>query len=157
MKKVLLLAGWMMSIKLYEQYTDLGILFGELDQEGFEVDYVIGFSLGAIVALRDIKKIKGKIILVNPPLPKKNFFVWFVRWIRYIKYEGLFLERQKFTINPFKYIWELLKCIKLLGIDFSDTLENIPKDKITVLRGKGDRFFCDDEAVEFLRSKGIHV
>ncbi|HEV7424694.1 MAG TPA: hypothetical protein VGO21_05950 [Candidatus Paceibacterota bacterium] len=157
MRKVLLLPGWMTSIKLYEKYNDFNICFGELNEEDFNADYVIGVSLGAMVALRDIKKIKGKVILINPPLPKKNFFVWFVHWIKYIKNEGLFLERQKFTTNPIKYIWELFKCIKLLSIDFCKTLDNVSLDKVTVIRGKSDIFFCDEESVKFLRSKDIRV
>lgn len=156
MKKVLLLPGWMTSIRLYKQYEDFYIRFGGLNETDIDADYVIGVSLGAIVALRDIEKIKGKVILINPPVPKKSFFTWFVRWLRYISSEGLFLERQKFTMNPIKYISELIKCIKLLSIDFSRTLD-IYRDKITVIRAKGDKFFCDGESVKFLKSKNINV
>ena len=112
--------------------------------------------LGALVALRNIERIKGKIILVNPPLPRRNFFIWFVQYVKYLTHEGLFLERQKFTINPVKFIIELVHCSKLLDIDFSNVLD-LYKDKITVIRGKNDRFFCDNKAVDFLRLKNIKL
>lgn len=157
MKKVLLLPGWMTSIKLYKQYTDLYICLGKLGKESLSAQYVIGVSLGALVVLRDIKNIKGKVILINPPVPKRSFVAWFSRWLKYMRAEGLFFERQSFTVNPIKFVLELANCIKLLNIDFSSTLDNVPKDKITVIRGKDDVFFCDSEAVNFLHSKNIHV
>ena len=147
----------MTSIKLYRQYNDMNICFGRLDNESLSADYVIGVSLGAMAALKDIKNIKGKVILVNPPLPKKNFFTWIRRWLRYVKIEGLFLKRQKFTVNPVKFFVELVNCIRLMSLDFSPTFENVPKDKIIVVKGKDDTFFCDDEAVKFLRSKNVKV
>jgi hypothetical protein len=158
MKKVLLLPGWMNFIKLYKtDRSDFTICFGKLDEQSNSADYVIGVSLRAIVALRDINQIKGKVILINPPLPKRNFFVWFVRWLKYVANEGVFLERQSFTLNPIKYSLELIKCIKLLNIDFSKTLDAIPKEKLLVIRGKDDRFFCDERAVKFLRAKNIRL
>ena len=110
-----------------------------------------------MVALRDIKKIKGKVILINPPLLQKSFFAWFVCWLRYLRNEGLFWERQKFTLNPIKFFHELLKCIKLLRINFSDTLDDVSKDKITVIRGREDLFFCDQGTVMFLHLKNIKI
>ena len=67
------------------------------------------------------------------------------------------MERQKFTSNPVKFGLELIRCVQLLNIDFSKTLENIPKDKVVVVRGKRYIFYCDDKAVTFLRSKGMKV
>ncbi len=157
MKKILLLPGWMTWIKLYKQYDNFYVRFGKLNNEDFNANYVIGVSLGAMIALRDSKKIEGKIILINPPVPKKNFFIWFLRWTQYLRKEGLFWERQRFTTNPIKYTAELFRCIKLLSFDFSNTLDNISKEKIVVIRGKYDTFFCDDEAVKYLRAKNIKV
>ena len=157
MKKILVLPGWMTGIKFYED-KDYGfdVCLGELGKSSDLTDYVVGVSLGALVVLRDIDQIKGKIILINPPLPKRNFFVWFGLYLKYLKNEGLFLERQKFTINPVKFILELGRCIKLLDMDFSKALI-LSGDKITVIRGRKDRFFCDDKAVAFLNSKNIKV
>lgn len=147
----------MTSLKLYQNDSDFYLRTGKLNEKSLSANYVIGLSLGALVALRCIENIKGNIILINPLVPKRNIVVWFVRWVKFIIYEGLFLERQKFTINPMRYISELVNCVELLNIDFSKTLSNVSKDKVTVIRGKNDKFFCDDLAVNFLRSKNIKI
>jgi len=158
MKKVLVLPGWMTGVKLYKNnIEDFYVCLGKLDEKSLSADYIVGNSLGALVVLQDISKTKGKVILVNPPLPKRNFFVWLARWLKYVKNDGLFLERQKFTINPIKFILELIHCIRLLNIDFSKTLDNISENKITVVRAKNDIYFCDEEAVKFLHSKNIRI
>ena len=156
MKRILVLPGWMTTIKLYKNSSHgFDICIGKLNKESDPNDYIVGVSLGALVVLRDINKIEGKIILVNPPLPKRNLFVWFMLWLKYVMTEGLFLERQKFTINPIKFGLELIRCIGLLNIDFSKVLGTLPRDKIVIIRGKKDRFFCDDKAVKFILSKNI--
>ncbi|HRZ34036.1 MAG TPA: alpha/beta hydrolase [Candidatus Moranbacteria bacterium] len=153
--KILLLPGWMTGLKLYGKYDNLSMQFGKIDTDAEDV-CIIGLSLGALVALRDWNG-KGKLILVNPPLPKRNVLIWLIRWSKFILSEGLFLERQKFTKNPFKYIIEIVRCVKLLLVDFSKRLDEIPKENLTMFRGRNDDFFCDDEAVQFMRSKGFQV
>jgi hypothetical protein len=74
-----------------------------------------------------------------------------------MKLQGLFRERQKFTKNPFLFCRELIHCKKLLAIDFSKTFDSIPSGKVTVIRGENDRFFCDAQASDFLRSKHIEI
>lgn len=147
----------MTSLKLYRDDSDFYLRTGKLDEKSLSANYVIGLSLGALVSLRCIENIKGNIILINPLVPKRNIVVWFIRWVKYVMHEGFFLEIQKFTVNPMRYLSELVNCVKLLNIDFSKTLGDVPKDKITVIRGKNDKFFCDDLAVNFLRSKNIEV
>ncbi|MCX6765437.1 MAG: hypothetical protein NT136_00480 [Candidatus Moranbacteria bacterium] len=156
LKKILLLSGWMTDLKLYRKYDDLTIQVSKLSSESEKIDYIIGLSLGALIALREWNK-SGKLILINPPLPKRNIFVWLGKWIKFILSEGLFLERQKFTKNPFRFITEIIKCVKLLSVDFSKVLDNIPEDKLVVIKGKNDNYFCDQKAVEFMRSKNITV
>src|SRR6266496_1585003 len=104
MKKVLLLPGWMTSVRLYKNsISDFTVHIGKLNKESVSADYVIGVSLGALVVLRDIKKIRGKVILVNPPVQRKSFATWVLRWLMYVKSEGLFLKRQTFTLNPITF------------------------------------------------------
>lgn len=157
MKKILLLPSWMTSLDLYQSYDDLEIRVGKLVQKDFSADYIIGFSLGALAALQDAGSIHGKMILINPPLPKRSLGTWFIKWLGYIICEGSFSKVQHFTKNPFKYFKALVKNIRLLGIDFAETLGKIPKNKLTVICGKNDKFFCDKKAVEFLKSNGINV
>lgn len=143
-------------IKLDNRISYAGVWKGKLDKDK-EVDCIVGLSLGALVVLRDLNPNWKKIILVGSPLPRRSIFIWFFNWTKYITNEGLSLKNQVFNKNPFKFIVELARCIKILGIDFSKVLDGIPKDKIVMVRGKNDKFFCDDKAVEFMRSKNIQV
>ena len=158
MKKILLLPGWMESLQLYEDHKDFHVCIGKLDDACSSTDCVVGLSLGALIALKNIKYIKGKIILINPPIPRRTIFTWFVRWLNYVLHEGLFLERQSFTKNPIRYSRELIHCIQLLRTDFSDVFDNPQlKETLVVIRGKSDNYFCDEKAVNFLRSKNITI
>ncbi len=156
LNKILVLPGWMNYLRMInvKEYSEVwhGKTYGNR-----EIDYAVGFSLGALVILRDLNSNWKKIILVAPPLPKRNLLTWLINWIKYISIEGMSLRNQVFTKNPFKFIAELYRCIKLFRIDFSEILDNISKDKIIVMRGKNDNFFCDDKAVKFLHSKNIQV
>jgi|GEM_PF-2258778 len=157
MKRVLVAPGWITKVRLFKKHADLDIYYGRLDAEPSSADYVIGVSLGALVVLRNIEKVTGKVVLVNPPLPRRSLFVWLLRCIRHISNEGLLPERQTFVLNPARFLLELMKAISLLRTDFSKTLDAIPKDRIVVARGNKDIFYCDDKAVAFFRSKNIPV
>jgi hypothetical protein len=157
MKKVLVLPGWMTSLKLYKNSAgEFDMNFGKLSPEARDADYVVGLSMGALAVLKEADQIKGKIILINPLLPKRNVLVWFFQWTRYI-IGGLFIERQKFILNPIRWIIEIARCVKLLRIDFSDTLKAFPKDRLTVIKSKSDNYFCDLKALNFLNSLSINV
>ena len=142
-------------LKLYNEDDGFIIQTGEFVSHS-EVNCVIGFSLGALVALREWNKM-GKLILVNPPLPKRNIFQWFVRWLKFIFSEGLFFRRQKFTKNPLKFLSEVIRCVKLLNLDFSEIISSLGNEKLIVIKGKRDRFFCDEDALKFLQLKNIQV
>lgn len=156
MEKILVFPKWMRSLQLYNKNSDFVVKIGKLDEESKSAHCVVGISLGALAILRDINFVAGKIILINPLLPKRNLPFWFVRWLKFVTTEGLFLERQKFTKNPIEFFVAFFDCMKLLSMDFSGILDEIPKDKILVIRGVRDRFFCDDDAVAFLKSKNVN-
>ncbi len=157
MRNVLVLPGWMTSLTLYENANDFEVCIGRLSEKSFAADHVIGISLGALVVLREAPHLQGRVILINPPLPKRNIFAWFFRWMNYVLHEGLFFQRQKFTTNPFLFCRELVGYIQLLTVDFSGNLDSLSAGKIVVIRGKNDRFFCDNETSDFLRSKNIEL
>lgn len=157
MKKILLFPGWIKSLKLFEDDGSLNFRIGKLSEDDFRAEYIIGMSLGALVVLRNINRIHGKIVLINPPIPKRNILTWFVHWIRFMFAEGLLPERQRFTRNPVRFISTLIECMKLLSTDFSLVLEKFPRERILIIRGKNDRFFCDNRAAEFIKSKGIKL
>jgi hypothetical protein len=157
MKKILLLPAWMTSLDLYENTGEVITRIGSLEEADLSADYLVGLSLGALEVLKKANYIKGKIILINPPIPKRNLLIWFGKWLSWITHEGPFLARQHFTKNPYQYGVCFIRNLKLLTMDFSQVLENFPKEKFVVIRGKNDNFFCDDKAVKFLNGKNIKI
>jgi hypothetical protein len=156
LKKILILPGWMNYLRMINVKEYSEIWKGKIDKNK-PVDCVVGLSLGALVTLRDMNPNWKKIVLVGPPLPRRNILIWFFQWLKYVMFEGMSLKNQVFTKNPFRFIPELFNCVKLLSADFNKILDMLPADKIIVIRGKNDNFFCDNKAAQFLRSKNIRV
>ncbi|MFA6973637.1 MAG: alpha/beta hydrolase [Parcubacteria group bacterium] len=156
MNKKIVIPGWMNYLKINNLGDNFEILKGKVNIDE-NAECIVGHSLGALITLRDFKHSWEKIILINPPLPKRSIIVWFFKWINYVVQEGLSVENQKFSVNPVVYFRELINCIRLLRIDFAPIIDNLPSDKVIVIRGENDYFFCDDKAVNFLRSKNIRI
>jgi hypothetical protein len=157
MKRILVLPGWMTELQFYNPANNFQLQFGKIDLPIEDDDVVIGISLGALVVLRESSRIPGKIILINPPLPRRNIFVWLYRLMQMMAHETPFNGRQKFTHNPFRFLIEIVRCVALLSANFDATLTALPKERLTVIRGKQDRFFADELTVRYLRVKGVTV
>ena len=157
MRRVLLIPGWMKTIVLYDKKSGLEIRSGAITQEIAEADCIFALSLAALTALESAEKIKGKLILLNPPLPKRPLFDWLWRWFQYILHEGLFPQKQKFYWNPIKFIITLLNCIRLLRQDFSETIRRFPKEKLVIIRGRKDIYFCDAETAALAKRWNIKI
>lgn len=147
----------MTTIKFYKnEVRDFDINSGKLSEDARQADCVIGVSIGALAVLKDLNQLKGKVVLINPPLPKRSIFVWIFQWVKYIV-GGLFIEHQKFTLNPIRWVVEISRAVSLFRIDFSNILREFPKDRLTVIRSRDDKYFCDLKALDFLRSLGVKV
>lgn len=156
-KKTLVLPPWMNTIKFYNtNVSDFYVSSGVLEKNSYGVEYVVGVSLGALAVLEQATSIQGKVILINPPVPLKGLGFLATQWIKYIT-GGLYVERQKFTLNPYQWIVSLRRAYTLLTTDFSATIRAFPKERLVVIRSKGDRFFCTTEAVTYLREYGVVV
>lgn len=70
---------------------------------------------------------------------------------------GLLIEHQKFMLNPIKWVPVLYRAYILLTTDLSHALDTFPKERVVVIRSRGDMFFCDNEAVAYLHAHGVHV
>lgn len=147
----------MKELKLFSPQNGLDFRFGKIEESLTAEDVVFGMSLGALVVLRESASIPGKIVLINPPLPRRSIFVWLGRWLRMTVYETPFNNRQKFTKNPLRFAIELVRCIKLLSTDFDAAITTLPKERLTVIRGRQDCFFTDNTATAYLRDKGVFV
>lgn len=157
MKKTLVLPPWMDTIKFYNtDVSNFHVSSGVLKEDSYEDDCVVGVSLGSLAILERIASVKGSIILINPLVPRRRLATWGLSWVKYIS-GGLLVERQKFTLNPLKWIKALRRAYVLLTTDFSSALEMFPKDKLIVIRSKEDIFFCDNEAVAYLHAHGVRV
>lgn len=155
--KTLVLPPWMNTIKFY--HTDIHqfrVSSGVVAKDTYEDDCVIGVSLGALAILERSASVKGMVVLINPLVPQRGLWVWAWHWSRYIL-GGLFVERQRFTLNPLRWVSAVYRAYILLTTDFSEALKVFPKERLVVIRSKEDIFFCDSKAVEYLQTFGVRV
>jgi hypothetical protein len=153
-KKITLFPGGFQSVRNYG-YPGVDIWTGENFGEVLkDSDFFIGHSAGASFALRHAANQTSKFIFVNPLMKKMNMISLVLRWIMYAFQEGL--PMKKFV--PIRY-WPgaFGKVMNLAKIDFLSAIKNIPKENITVIRGKKDYFFCDEEAAKIVRENGIRL
>src|SRR3989339_1463535 len=152
--KITLFPGGFQKVKNYG-YPGLDIWTGDDFPDDLKYpDFFIGHSAGASFVLRYAAKRTSQYIFVNPLVKRKGIFFLFSRWIKYAFQEGL--PTEKFI--PLKY-WPgaLIKVINLSRIDFLSAAKDIPKENITVIRGKNDNFFCDEEAARIIQENGIRL
>lgn len=160
-KKAMLIPGFMGVLSFYRYYHGYDFwkramrpddLMGEIDCE-----YLIGHSLGNHVAILNWEKNRNcKLILVNPLLIRKSLFDFFWRQVKFLIFEGP-SRRHDFILNPVTVAKDFRTCVYYLRKDLASILDNIPKSDIVVIRGKKDHFFCDDEAADYIKSKGIEL
>jgi hypothetical protein len=157
-KKIFLIPGWMDVVSRYGYASGLDIwLSGTFPKMKKHESCVVGHSLGAnfVLVHCDAEKCE-KIILVNPLLLKRSKLGWFVRWFKNTVFErdGFSLKRAETLMYFFS---NLRKAFELLRDDFGRILDDIPADKIIIIRGKEDLFYCDEETAEFVKQKGIRL
>jgi hypothetical protein len=152
-QNIVLVPGWIKRFSLFRTDINFTVCRGKLPANDNHINCIIGYSLGALIALRDWKLEKiSKLILINPPLPKRNVFIWLYRWTKYSAKEGLAQNIHHFTFNPIRLILEIITGAKLLMKNYSEIIKNIPKNNLFVIKGEKDEFFCDNRAVNFLKS-----
>lgn len=156
-KKILLIPGWMNGKGMYgDKYEVLEIWKERLEPvEEIEARYLIGHSLGCHWALLNWKKFPNtKLILVNPPLPKRNIFRWFRNWLEFQRKEDTPTNKEIVKgIRNKVFGWK--KCYAFFTTDFSKIIKEIPREMITIVRGTKDDFFCDKLAKDFLEANNI--
>jgi len=156
--KIIFIPGWMQTLGTYEKYEGLEIWKGKMDyKEKIDTEYVIGHSLGAnFVVLNQCENKNTKIILINPLLPRRNIFNWIWRYIKTRRKEGFYSGRK--VVNDFKNnIAGFFKFMALVRSDLLKMMDEIPKDKIIILRGRNDHFLCDEKTADIIKSKGINM
>lgn len=157
MNKTFVLPGWMSCVNNYQLGDGLEIWQEPVDSGAFaEVEYLIGHSLGANFALLNWPANKNaKLILVSPILFNAPLFNWFFRWLRYVFNEGLIISPKDIKSN--RLFFGLKKGYRLLKPDYKKIIREIPKENLVMIRGKEDKYFCDQKVAEFVRGENIRL
>jgi hypothetical protein len=158
MSKKIFIPGWFDTADNHVDCSGLEIWKNKIDfKNKIEAEYVIGHSLGANFALMNWEKNKNtKLILINPLLPKRNLFFWMIIWAKATHMEGTPLTKERLR-TFFHPIIAIRQCLKLLSEDLLKTIENIPQENLTIIRGELDKYFFDKKTAEEVRLKNIRL
>ena len=130
---------------------DLGV------KASFKEKLVVAHSAGAVAALLNWEDNKeSKFIFFGPMFPKRSFFSWVYRWFMFIFNEGV--PRQMRSIDSLKNIFWGLKVLRQIAkVDSLEILKKIPKEKVIIVRGAKDKYFCNEKVCEKIRKEGFNV
>ncbi|QQS15280.1 MAG: response regulator [Candidatus Moraniibacteriota bacterium] len=153
-KNIFLAPGAGQYVKNYEIGDGADIWLG---QETIPIDNphcFIGHSLGVNFLLSKKINTACTLICVNPLVKKRALFSLFIRWIKFLLFEGIPKEK----LVPLAY-WpsNIKKALQLLKIDTLHELQRFPKENISIIRGTEDKYFCTTDDVAVLKNHGFTV
>lgn len=156
--KLIFVPGWMDRAELHGYENGLDIWTKEIDPaEKINAEFILGHSLGAAFALLVWQTNQNaKVILVNPLIPKRNASSWFLRWVNFLIFEGTRMPLKRLAVFV-HFFRGTKKCLQLLALDSLEILDQIPRDKLVIIRGKEDHYFCDGAVAKMIRSKNIRL
>lgn len=151
--KVLLFPGTLQNLNGYSGYNGVSIWEREnLTKVPEEIEFLIGHSLGASYVLN--LNSEKNLILINPLVKRRGKAQLFFRWIKFNIFEGIPF-RNRVSV---KYWWfSLRQLFDLLKIDVLEKIKKIPKERLTIIIGEKDVFYCDKENQKILRENGFDV
>lgn len=157
-KKLIFIPGWMDRGHFHGPWEDLNIWIKNIHPKNkIDAEYVIGHSMGAIFALLNWKHNKNtKVILVNPVFPRRSLWQWAKRYFRFHWREGLQNRLARMPIFIFLPLG-FLKLLKLIRLDTMEIVNEIPSNDLILICGKNDDFFCDQEARDIFKKRGVKV
>lgn len=155
-ENLIFIPGWMDKAEFHGFRDGLEIWTENISSNRkIEAEYVCGFSLGAIFALLLWENNKNiKVILINPLFPKRKITHWFFCWLKFIFSEGTRMPLKRILVL-FHIISGIKKGLDLLKVDAERIIGEIPKNNLVIIRGKKDKFFCDDESIDYFKKKSI--
>ncbi|MBI4085708.1 MAG: hypothetical protein HY433_00460 [Candidatus Liptonbacteria bacterium] len=158
MKKVLIFPASFQYVKNYLKYDGVDIWLKPFPQDIPVADYYIGHSAGASFILSQQNSIRGgTYILVNPIIRKRTTMAFFWSWIKFFIFEDT-KEGYKHKLIPMQdWPYVLQKVLELLNMDTLAIIRRIPKEKIVIIRGKNDYYFCDEKSAEIIKQNGINL
>lgn len=155
-KRVLLFPGGFQSVKNYGGFEGVDIwLKTAQNSKPLEADYFVGHSAGAIFALTlfGINQ-DSKFILINPLIGKRNILSLLFRWIKFFVFEGIGWEK---IVPISQWAYGMKMALKLLKVDALKIIKTIPKANLFIIRGKNDKFFCDEKTRELIKTNCLNL
>lgn len=156
-EKTYLFPGFSQDKILYGDYSYVNIWEEEYRKYDLsDVKYLLGHSMGSLAALMNWKENKDStIILFNPLLPKRNYFNLLIRFKLMLLTSPGTLRALKGSTS-LKHLYIAVKnAIIFLKTDAIEIIKEIPKDKIIIIRGEKDKYFCDKGSVSVLKRYDI--
>jgi pimeloyl-ACP methyl ester carboxylesterase len=122
-----------------------------------DAEYIIGHSAGANYALFNWRNNRNsKLILVGPVIPQRNIFTWTYRMVKFWIFEWTTVSKER--MSGFRHFSSSIsKIVKLLRTDLMPIILEIPRENLTIIRGKNDKFLFDQKSADELRVKGIEI
>lgn len=154
---ILLFPGWMQDKGLYGNYFYLNIW--EKKYIGYDLTrakYLLGHSMGTLPALLSWKENPDTIIILfNPILPKRSSINILFRFANMILTSSGSIKAIKGSTKLKYLLVAIQNTITFQEIDALALIREIPKDKLIIIRGKDDKYFCDLESKTILQNSGI--
>ncbi len=155
-QKIIIIPGAYDLVKNYGGYSGIDIWLGENkeknEQKLREAEWIFAASSGPNYVLASPAFKNQKLILLNPLVKKRGPFSMFVRCVRFMLAERLPMRK---LIPSSRYVFALRRLYHLLQFDTLSALRKLPKDQFIIIRGKHDKFFCDDESVAIMKREGF--
>lgn len=155
--KFLYIPGWLDKGGFNGYENELSIWSGKMNLDGIKENVVVGHSAGALAALAAWQKNPDlSLILIGPLVPKRNPIVWIFKWLAFIFTEGTPMPMRRIKLLVY-LIPATIKLAILMRLDPMRIIKEIPKDKLLIIRGCDDVYFCDKVAIDDLKKEGVNV
>lgn len=154
---ILLFPGWMQDSCLYNNYTCFNLWNTEyLEPDLTDVKYLLGHSMGCCPALLSWKNNpEATVILFNPLISKKSSIKLIYNFIVMMFISPGSIKAWKGSVK-WKYLPLAIKnTLFFRKVDILKIIKEIPKDKLIIIRGKNDKYFCDLDSAATLRNSNI--
>jgi len=100
----------------------------------------------------DLSMNNQKFILINPSTKKRSFLNLIIRDIKYLY--SIKIKPDHIVPMP-HWVSAFWKVYKLSKIDVLSALKKVQKENVFIVRGKKDKFFCDEEVVDLIKKENI--
>ncbi|HEY5587864.1 MAG TPA: hypothetical protein VIK86_02795 [Candidatus Paceibacterota bacterium] len=156
-EQIILFPGFSQSKTLYGNYSYLNIWEEKyIKYDLSNAKYLIGHSMGSLACLMNWKENPNTtVILFNPLIPKRNNLNILFRFTKMILTSSGTIRAIKGRTD-IKYIPIAIRnALIFLKVDAIEIIKQIPKDKLIIIRGENDNYFCDLESALVLKNFDI--